>query len=362
MKVDDTMYGRFLGLKEGGMTISDIAAHCKVARRTVVYNLAHGPPSRRTRAKNSEPSPQVKKRRNLVKKLISKRVVMTEKLVPKNTLEGRPRRNAKVPRVQHRHPHGSLRKCRRELATKHGINVSKTTIQRDRVASGLVCKRRGRGPERRLGDDKKRLAWAKKYLPFAKRHKSDVLFIDEKIFDSLDSDVFAYVLPGETPPPREAERFPPRVHCVGMIGKGVKILHVFRTPHRVGTQEYREEFLVPHLRKLSGKYILHDGCGAHKGANAWLLSKQAQVKFRGLIQDFPARSPDANLIERMWAIVQPKVGESGPLTEEEMPVYVQRAWDAIPQAVVDALVMSWDRQLGAIIAAKGASTSKPLPL
>jgi hypothetical protein len=44
------------------------------------------------------------------------------------------------------------------------------------------------GLERRLGDDKKRLAWAKKYLAFAKRHKSDVLFIDEKIFDSLDSD------------------------------------------------------------------------------------------------------------------------------------------------------------------------------
>lgn len=120
MKVDDAMYGRFLGLKECGISLSDIASRCKVSRRTVAYSLEKGLPSARTRAKNSKPSQEIKKRRNLVKKLLSKRVVMVEKLVPKNTLEGRPRRNAKVPRVQHRHPHGSLRKCRRNLPPSMG--------------------------------------------------------------------------------------------------------------------------------------------------------------------------------------------------------------------------------------------------
>lgn len=62
----------------------------------------------------------------------------------------------------------------------------------------------------------------------------------------------------------------------------------------------------------------------------------------GLVK-IPARSPDANLIERMWSIVQQKVSAMGPLTEKELRVFVQRAFDEIPQAVADRLCASWPR-------------------
>ena len=54
-----------------------------------------------------------------------------------------------------------------------------------------------------------------------------------------------------------------------------------------------------------------------------------------------------------------KVSAMGPLAEK-LRVFVQRAFDEIPQAVVDRLCASWPRQLEAIIKAAGASASKPL--
>ena len=77
---------------------------------------------------------------------------------------------------------------------------------------------------------------------------------------------------------------------------------------------------------------------------------------------FPARSLNAKLIELMWSRVQQKVGVAGPLTVQAGAgcVFLKRAFDEIPQSVVDKLCASRDRQLGAIMKAGGASTSKPL--
>lgn len=362
MKVDDAMYGRMVGMQQMGATLDLIAEKLKLSRRTVSYNLAAGRPSSRKR-KKSKKSPattqKLLRRRALVKQILTKRVKKQEQLEPSLTLAGRARKNARVPRVQYRHPGGSLRRCRRELASVHQINVSTSTVRRDRIALNLKCKLRGKGPERRLHDEPNRLKWAKKNLRFARAHKHEVVFIDEKLFDSLDCDRYAYVKEGETPPPREVERFPPRVHVVAFIGTGCKALHVFTSPSNVGAPEYREQFLKPNLGKFRNKYVLHDGCGAHRAVEDWLEKQMQRAGILGLVK-IPARSPDANLIERMWSIVQQKVSAMGPLTEKELRVFVQRAFDEIPQAVVDRLCASWPRQLEAIIKAAGASTSKPL--
>ena len=362
MLVDDALYGRMVGMKEMGATLAAIAKKCKISTRAVSYNLAAGKPSLRRRkvAKKAPATTQkIRDRRALVKTILTKRVKHQERLDPSLTLAGRARKNARVPRVQYRHPGGSLRRCRRELASIHQIHVSTSTVRRDRIALKLHCKRRGKGPERRLNDEPLRLKWAKKNIRFARASKQQVVFIDEKLFDSLDCDRYAYVPEGETPPPREAERFPPRVHVVGFIGTGCKALHVFTSPSNVGATEYRDQFLRKNLENFRGKYVLHDGCGAHRAVESWLQSKMSSAGILGLVK-IPARSPDANLIERMWSIVQQKVSAAGPLTEKELRVFVKRAFDEIPQSVVDKLCASWDRQLGAIIKAGGASTSKPL--
>lgn len=350
--IDDSKYWRIVGMRAAGATTQQIADAEDLCTRAVFYNLRLGQPTSRKR-KPRKQRKALQKRRILVRRLLTKRIVVHEQVVPTLNKNGRQRKNSKQARVEYRHPFGSLARCRRELATQHDIVVSRSTIARDRKAAGLVCRKRGKGPERHKGDEQRRMQWAKGKLPFARRSKHLVAFVDEKMFDSLDCDQYAYVKPGEVPPPRERTRFPPRVHVFGMISVGVRFIHVFGDDESVNAQTYREKCLKPMLRLLAGKYLLHDNAGPHSGSEAW-LKKRRDNCLLGLV-DMPPRSPDANPIEKMWAIVQRDVSASGPLTAKKLREFVVEKWNGVSQAVVDKLCRAWDRQLGAIVKSKGAT-------
>ena len=281
----DDVYWRMIGMRDGGLTLNDVAEKLAISVTTVKTNLAKGPPSQRVRRKRAT-NPAVKMRRQLVRKYLTRRVQKTETLGLTRNMDGTIRKNSRVARTQTRHPTGSLSKCRRQLNVQHGIAVSRSTIHRDRVAAGLACKRRPRGPERYVGDEERRLQYAKKTLPLAKKHGQITLFVDEKMFDSQDSDIFAYVDPNEPAPAREVERFPPRVHVFGMVGVGYRFLHVFKENEKVGSTVYRERCIRPNLRAMASRYFVHDNAGPHKGIASWLEKQQT----RGVLKH-PPRSP-----------------------------------------------------------------------
>ena len=294
-------------------------------------------------------SKSLKKRRMLVKVTITHKVVVQEDL-PLST-----RVNARKPRVQTRFPFGSCSRTRRRLAEQHNITVSKSTIWRDSKKMGLHARKRPSGPGRYLGDEEKRLEYAQKNLEFAKKHANKMVFVDEKWFDSLDCDLFCYCVAGEVPAARERDRYPPKVHCFGLVGVGVRALVIFPAGEKVSSDVYMELCLKPHLNLLKGRYFVHDNAGAHVGVADWLVKKKIDVI------KHPARSPDMNPIERMWSIIAKKVSATGPLTQDKLATFVQKEWDEIDQLVIDRTVLSWPKQLEAVIANKGATSSKHLP-
>lgn len=355
MKVTDDVYWRLQGHRDAGMSLEASAEFMDLAVRTITSNLALGPPSDRKRKASKKAPPALIKRRALVKKLLTRRVKLHEKFEPTLNGDGSVRKNSRLARVQTRHPTGSLARCRRALWNEHKIAVSRSTVRRDMLANGLQCKRRPKGPERFAGDEEKRLAYVKKNLPFAQENARSVVFVDEKLFDSLDSDIFAYVKPGERAPPREVERFTPRVHVFGMIGVGFKFLHIFDDNESITSDVYKTKCIEPNLRRLRSRWLVQDGAGAHKGVMDWLRKQ----KIRGLLHH-PARSPDLNPIERMWSLVQQRVAAYGPLTKEQLCEYVRQCWDEIPQATVDKLVLSWPDMMEAVLAMKGETSCKNL--
>ena len=101
--------------------------------------------------------------------------------------------------------------------------------------------------------------------------------------------------------------------------------------------------------------FMQDGARPHTAhANlAYLGSKGVLI-----IENWPARSPELNPIENLWALIQRKVSDRGPTDEEELRAMVQEEWDAIPQALIDEYVLSFQERLEECRRVKGQHLSR----
>lgn len=108
------------------------------------------------------------------------------------------------------------------------------------------------------------------------------------------------------------------------------------------------------LRKWGEVWIVEDGATVHSGGASKVVREQMQIP----TLDHPARSPDLNPIEHMWALVKSilKKQDKRAETEDELWEQIQAAWEAIPMEVVNRLVMSMEARRKEVIAAKGART------
>ena len=79
---------------------------------------------------------------------------------------------------------------------------------------------------------------------------------------------------------------------------------------------------------LSGRWLMQDGARPHTAnfTMTWLCLGKFEV-----LEGWPARSPDLNPIENLWAILARKVGNRLPVDEAELEKFFIEEWDAIPK-------------------------------
>jgi hypothetical protein len=231
----------------------------------------------------------------------------------------------------------------------YGITVSPSTVRSDLEALDWVPRRRPSGPRRRQGDCEARVLFCKAGL---KLDMSRMLFSDEKLADCNDQGLWEWCAPGEQPSHRERDRWSPKIHIWGIVGVGVRKL-VFLSSGTVDHEKYIKECLAPCLREgiFKHKVFMQDGAKSHTAVASQEWLKKNRVNY---IEDWPARSPDLNPIEKLWSILQQAVDKRGPTDEESLKQFVQEEWDAAcPQSVIDSTVMTWHRSLRACIKKKG---------
>lgn len=105
--------------------------------------------------------------------------------------------------------------------------------------------------------------------------------------------------------------------------------------------------------KEKQKFVFQqDSAPAHgsKVAQAWCSSK-----FSGFItrNEWPPSSPDLNMIELVWGIVQSRACAVPHASLESLINALQREWDKLDQATINGLVEEFPERLEKCIKANG---------
>ncbi|GFX72494.1 transposable element Tc3 transposase [Trichonephila clavipes] len=132
-------------------------------------------------------------------------------------------------------------------------------------------------------------------------------------------------------------------------------LHIFDAGSVNGTR-YCNEILLPYVRLFRGAMgqqflFMHDNAPCHRTVAAEQLLESENIER----MDWPARSPDLNPIEHVWDFLGRRLAARTlpPLTIRELRLALQDEWAAMPQQLIDTLILSMGRRCETCLAVRG---------
>ncbi|GFV19776.1 transposable element Tcb2 transposase [Trichonephila clavipes] len=222
---------------------------------------------------------------------------------------------------------------------------------------------------RRLDDRYRVLPWPEDCTVVCREHRNwrnnewgRVLFTDESRF-SLSSDshhILIWRERGSRNHPSniiERDRYGGRGVLVwGGIMLGSRTdLHIFDAGSVNGTR-YCNEILLPYVRLFRGAMglqflFMDDSAPCHLTVAAEQLLESEDIER----MDWPARSSDLNPIEHVWDFLGRRLAARTlpPVTIRELRLALQVEWAAMPQQLIDTLILSMGRRCETYLAVRG---------
>ncbi|GFX96878.1 transposable element Tcb2 transposase [Trichonephila clavipes] len=216
------------------------------------------------------------------------------------------------------------------------------------------------------------LPWPEECTVVCRKHRNwrdnewgRVLFTDESRF-SLSSDSHRILIwreRGSRNHPSniiERDRYGGRGNLVwGGIMLGSRTdLHIFDAGSVNGTR-YCNEILLPYVRLFRGAMglqflFMDDNAPCHRTVAAEQLFESEDIER----MDWPARSPDLNPIEHVWDFLGRRLAARTlpPVTIRELRLALQDEWAAMPQQLIDTLILRMGRRCETCLAVRGDHT------
>ncbi|GFV08231.1 transposable element Tcb2 transposase [Trichonephila clavipes] len=209
---------------------------------------------------------------------------------------------------------------------------------------------------------RRRSLWCREHRNWRDNEWGRVLFTDESRF-SLSSDSHRILIwreRGSRNHPSniiERDRYGGRGVLVwGGIMLGSRTdLHIFNVGS-VNETRYCNEILLPYVRLFRGAMglqflFMDDNAPCHRTVAAEQLFECVDIER----MDWPARSPDLNPIEHVWDFLGRRLVARTlpPVTIRELRLALQDEWAAMPQQLIDTLILSMGRRCETCLAVRG---------
>ena len=233
--------------------------------------------------------------------------------------------------------------------------VSVITVRRYLRKSGLFGQISARKPLLSKLQAKRRLEWCKAYLSYTAADWDRIVFSDEcRVATYTNSRRYVWR-------PKNS-RYKDKYCCktVKYGGKSVLVWGAIRAdgnriliqcPPRLDSREY-QQVLSQGLPEVYESHMtfMQDGAPCHRSSSTSEFLDNRKVC---LLSDWPAQSPDLNIIENMWAELKNKLSKYHPIQKENLWEVIEKEWYSIPNDYVTGLYKSLPRRINQVVKNKG---------
>ncbi|GFW18696.1 transposable element Tcb1 transposase [Trichonephila clavipes] len=240
--------------------------------------------------------------------------------------------------------------------------ISRFTMARRLHGGGLFARRPVRCVPLTPAHWRRRSLWCSEHRNWRDNEWGQVLFTDESRF-SLISDSHRILIwreRGSRNHPSniiERDRYGGRGVLVwgGIILGSRTDLHIFDAGSVNGTR-YCNEILLPSVHLFRGAMglqflFMDDNAPCHRTVAAEQLLESEDIER----MDWLAQSPDLNSIEHVWDFLGRRLAARTlpPVTNRELRLALQHEWAAMPQQLIDTLILSMGRRCENCLAVRG---------
>jgi transposase len=251
----------------------------------------------------------------------------------------------------------------RGLIEESKVDISKTSAWNVMKGYGFKCKTQSIKWSMEPHHKEGRLKWAKEYINKSDEFWQRVIFTDESRAQFNKSKQKFWVLGDKKPSPIERDRWQASVLLWGAISlNGNCILELINgTMNAVIYLDILKKRLLKNYRNLRSDRVeggpdnalifQQDGASIHSEANVDAYFRSKHI----ILLPWPAKSPDLNLIESIWAWLKKEMKTSYQ-TLEELEEDVIIIWERLPFEFVENLYRGMKGRIQAVIEAEGGPT------